>query len=74
MKNMGEENNPTTITAARSSAANENAGPEATANLISRLFFGWVQPLFRRASDLHKENKALELGDLIALTEADLRK
>jgi len=46
--------------------------PEATANPISRLFFSWVQPLFRRASDLHKENKALELEDLLALTEADL--
>jgi len=45
--------------------------PELKANIFSRLLFMWAQPLFRRASDLHKQNKALEQEDLIPLPSID---
>jgi len=46
--------------------------PELRANIFSRVFYMWTQPLFRRASELHKQNKALEQEDLIALPSIDL--
>ena len=48
--------------------------PEMQANIVSRLLFMWAQPLFRRASDLHKQNKALEQEDLIQLPSIDYGK
>ena len=52
----------------------ENQSPETRANSFSRLFYNWAQPLFRRASDLHRENRALQQEDLIALPKTDLGK
>lgn len=45
--------------------------PEANANFISRLFFCWIQPLFSRASFLHKHSKALQQADLVPLSHMD---
>ena len=45
--------------------------PELNANIFSRLLFTWAQPLFTRASELHKENKALGQMDLLALPRMD---
>lgn len=45
--------------------------PESAANFLSSLLFFWIQPLFSRASALHREGKALEHEDLVPLTEED---
>jgi len=45
--------------------------PEERAWFLSRLFFSWMGPLFRRAAELHKEGKAVELEDLIPLMKCD---
>lgn len=49
-----------------------SSSPEMKANIFSKILFYWVQPLFHRASDLHKEGKALELTDLLNLPSIDL--
>lgn len=46
--------------------------PEADANFVSRLFFMWIQPLFTRASFLHKRHKALQQDDLVPLSHMDM--
>ena len=46
--------------------------PEADANFFSRLFFMWIQPLFSRASFLHKRHKALQQDDLVPLSHMDM--
>lgn len=45
--------------------------PEANANFISKLFFWWMQPLFSRASLLHKHEMALQQSDLVPLSHLD---
>jgi len=45
--------------------------PEITANYISTTFFQWAQPLFAKASELHKQDKALEENDLLPLASID---
>jgi ABC transporter transmembrane region len=45
--------------------------PEERAWLLSRLFFAWMQPLFRSAQILHKHNAALEHEDLLPLPRID---
>lgn len=47
------------------------ASPEENANIFSRILFSWAQPLFTRAAQLHKENKALSIDDLCALPSKD---
>ena len=44
---------------------------ESTANIFSKLILHWAHPIFSRASDLHKENKGLEIDDLLRLPEQD---
>eukprot|EP00941_MAST-03F_sp_MAST-3F-sp1_P000339 g339.t1 len=46
-------------------------GREESANFFSQIFFLWVQPLFTRASKLHKEKKSLEYDDLLDLSNCD---
>mmetsp|Transcript_842 Transcript_842/g.2339 ORF Transcript_842/g.2339 Transcript_842/m.2339 type:complete len:1469 (-) Transcript_842:87-4493(-) len=41
--------------------------PESHANPLSRLLFWWVQPLFSRASHLHRHDAVLQDSDLIPL-------
>lgn len=66
------EDDEARITEPSSSVGNvEGKSREDEANIFSHLFFYWAQPLFRRASDLHKENKALELNDLLPLPKID---
>ena len=48
-----------------------NCIPETEAWFLSRLFFSWARPLFRRASYLQKENAALEHEDLLPLPLLD---
>jgi len=50
------------------------ASPEMSSNFFSHLFLHWAQPLFSRASALHKENKALEQEDLLQLPHTDYGK
>lgn len=45
--------------------------PEEDANLLSRLLFLWLQPLFSRASYLHSKGRALEQEDLVPLPNMD---
>lgn len=45
--------------------------PEANASFVSKIFFWWIQPLFSRASFLHKHNRALEQVDLVPLSHMD---
>lgn len=66
-------------TAAIKSAAVKNAieetqatSPEVNANIFSKIFFGWPTPLFRRATSLHKEGKALQQDDLFTLPPYDM--
>ena len=47
---------------------------EMNASIISRIFYVWVNPLFKTASALHKENKALEQHDLLSLPKMDYGK
>lgn len=51
--------------------AGQDSSPELSSNIVSRIFYLWAQPLFRRASSLHKEQKALEQEDLLALPSID---
>lgn len=46
--------------------------PEERAWFVSRLFFAWERPLFRRANRLHRKGKALEQDDLLPLPRMDL--
>lgn len=48
-----------------------DSSPELSSNIFSRIFYLWAQPLFRRASNLHKEQKALEQEDLLDLPLID---
>jgi ABC-type multidrug transport system fused ATPase/permease subunit len=53
---------------------NNEPSPEMSANIFSRIMLHWAQPLFSRASDLHKQNRALEQEDLLPLPEMDMGK
>jgi len=44
---------------------------ETDASFFSRLLFFWARPLFRKASELHKQGKALEQDDLLTLPPID---
>jgi ABC-type multidrug transport system fused ATPase/permease subunit len=48
-----------------------HGSPEEQAWFTSRLVFSWMKPLFRRAAELHKEDKALEFDDLLPLMSVD---
>ncbi|KAG7361469.1 multidrug ABC transporter permease/ATPase [Nitzschia inconspicua] len=45
--------------------------PEEDAWFLSKLFFMWLRPLFRRAAELHKEGKGIEFEDLVPLISID---
>ncbi|KAL3918531.1 MAG: hypothetical protein SGILL_004192 [Bacillariaceae sp.] len=45
--------------------------PEEDAWFLSRLFFSWMKPLFRKAAELKKVDKAVEFDDLIPLMTID---
>jgi hypothetical protein len=45
--------------------------PEENAWFLSRLFYAWERPLFRRANQLHKRGRALEQDDLLPLPRMD---
>jgi hypothetical protein len=49
----------------------EGECPETDAWLWSRLIFYWMNPLFRRAAYLKKEDEALEQDDLLPVPECD---
>merc|ERR1711991_223147 len=48
-----------------------NADPEASAGMISKLFFIWVQPLFTRAALLHARGSSLKMNDLLPISGRD---
>eukprot|EP00548_Thalassiothrix_antarctica_P012304 CAMPEP_0194159732 /NCGR_PEP_ID=MMETSP0152-20130528/78003_1 /TAXON_ID=1049557 /ORGANISM="Thalassiothrix antarctica, Strain L6-D1" /LENGTH=1449 /DNA_ID=CAMNT_0038869347 /DNA_START=172 /DNA_END=4521 /DNA_ORIENTATION=- len=48
--------------------------PEWDANIFSQLWFAWAGSLFKRATELRKENSALEQEDLLPLPSIDLGK
>ena len=45
--------------------------PEERANIVSRLLFLWVQPLFSQAARLRRQGDVLEEDDLIPLADMD---
>lgn len=58
-------------TSSESSNFEYKGAPEEDAWLPSRLLFAWERPLFRRAHELHKQDRALEQDDLLPLPHMD---
>jgi hypothetical protein len=70
--NIKEERQEHTDVASPSLRWKEGECPETDAWWWSRLVFYWMNPLFRRAAYLKKEDEALEQDDLLPPPECDL--
>jgi ABC-type multidrug transport system fused ATPase/permease subunit len=66
-----EEQPKSDSSAAATSAKRRAKTPEESAWFLSKVFFSWESPLFRKANELAKEEKPLELEHLLDLPEID---